>query len=131
MSTRIRPSIASIAFVYMLLSSSVGASEPAVTANAVTCLPAPTSSAPLGSHWYYRTDRTTQRQCWYLAATHQVGPVQTAQLAAPSKPPQSVPAATPLAERGHGNLSDKEVAKLYIEFVEWSRGAGYASEAHE
>jgi hypothetical protein len=57
--------------------------------------------------------------------------VQTAQLAAPSKPPQSVPAATPLAERGHGNLSDKEVAKLYIEFVEWSRGAGYASEAHE
>src|SRR5262245_59464549 len=32
------------------------------------CLSAPTATAPEGSHWYYRLDRTTGRRCWYLAA---------------------------------------------------------------
>jgi hypothetical protein len=30
------------------------------------CLPAPTEQAPAGSHWYYRTDRANQRECWYI-----------------------------------------------------------------
>jgi hypothetical protein len=30
------------------------------------CTASPEQSAPPGSHWYYRTDRTTQRKCWYL-----------------------------------------------------------------
>lgn len=30
------------------------------------CLAAPTDPTPQGSHWYYRTDRATQRDCWYL-----------------------------------------------------------------
>jgi chitosanase len=41
------------------------------TARADDCLTAPNSPAPAGSHWYYRTDRATQRQCWYVRATDQ------------------------------------------------------------
>jgi hypothetical protein len=40
------------------------------TANAV-CQATPKSSAPAGSHWYYRVDRSSQRKCWYLAAQGQ------------------------------------------------------------
>jgi hypothetical protein len=32
------------------------------------CLAKPNALAPQGAHWYYRVDRATQRQCWYLAA---------------------------------------------------------------
>jgi hypothetical protein len=45
------------------------------------CLAGPNVAAPQGSHWYYRVDRATQRECWYLgpegkevrAHTHQGG----------------------------------------------------------
>jgi hypothetical protein len=30
------------------------------------CKTKPDSPAPAGSHWYYRVNRTDQRQCWYL-----------------------------------------------------------------
>jgi hypothetical protein len=30
------------------------------------CKTKPDSSAPAGSHWYYRVNRTDQRHCWYL-----------------------------------------------------------------
>jgi len=32
------------------------------------CLAKPNSTAPQGSHWYYRVDRAKRRQCWYLGA---------------------------------------------------------------
>ena len=32
------------------------------------CLLKPNAVAPPGSHWYYRVDRATQRECWYLGA---------------------------------------------------------------
>jgi hypothetical protein len=32
------------------------------------CKTKPNSPAPPGSHWYYRVNRTDQRQCWYLGA---------------------------------------------------------------
>ena len=35
-------------------------------ATADSCLTAPKGATPSGSHWYYRIDRTTKRQCWYL-----------------------------------------------------------------
>ncbi|MCC6777872.1 MAG: hypothetical protein IT537_14755 [Hyphomicrobiales bacterium] len=31
------------------------------------CAAKPTSTAPRGSHWYYRLDRSTNRRCWFLA----------------------------------------------------------------
>ena len=30
------------------------------------CLTAPKGATPEGSHWYYRLERGTKRQCWYL-----------------------------------------------------------------
>src|SRR5262245_3801871 len=30
------------------------------------CLAKPKGVAPEGKHWYYRTNRTIQRKCWYL-----------------------------------------------------------------
>ena len=47
-------------------------SQPAAaasTANAASdCLTSPKSTAPEGQHWYYRVERSTKRQCWYLRA---------------------------------------------------------------
>lgn len=31
------------------------------------CLSAPKGAAPAGAHWYYRSDRKTNRKCWYVA----------------------------------------------------------------
>jgi hypothetical protein len=36
------------------------------TKAADNCLSGPKGAAPAGSHWYYRIDRPTKRQCWYL-----------------------------------------------------------------
>jgi hypothetical protein len=30
------------------------------------CLSSPKGETPQGSHWYYRIDRSSKRQCWYL-----------------------------------------------------------------
>jgi hypothetical protein len=33
-----------------------------------TCLSSPKGTAPNGSHWYYRIDHATKRNCWYVRA---------------------------------------------------------------
>jgi hypothetical protein len=33
------------------------------------CLAKPNGPSPRGSHWYYRIDRASNRQCWYLRGT--------------------------------------------------------------
>ncbi|KIZ47567.1 MULTISPECIES: hypothetical protein [Rhodopseudomonas] len=47
-----------------------GVALPAITAApalaADECLAKPNAPAPQGSHWYYRTDRTQNRKCWYV-----------------------------------------------------------------
>ncbi|UFW53373.1 MULTISPECIES: hypothetical protein [Bradyrhizobium] len=35
---------------------------------AADCLASPKGIAPQGQHWYYRVERSTKRQCWYLRA---------------------------------------------------------------
>ena len=42
------------------------ASSPASAA--ADCLASPKGIAPQGQHWYYRLERSTKRQCWYLRA---------------------------------------------------------------
>lgn len=55
------------------------------TANAASdCLASPKGTAPQGQHWYYRIERATKRQCWYLRAEggkDSANAVQTAQAA--------------------------------------------------
>jgi hypothetical protein len=45
-----------------LMTVRAGLAEPAVD----ECKIKPDSSAPAGSHWYYRVNRTDKRHCWYL-----------------------------------------------------------------
>lgn len=65
--------------------AAVSQNAPTSPANAASdCLASPKGAAPQGQHWYYRHERATKRQCWYLRA--EGGKVtQTAQ-AAPDTP---------------------------------------------
>jgi hypothetical protein len=50
------------------------------------CLSGPKNQTPPGSHWYYRIDHATKRQCWYLADERD-GPSRAAQRNLPASPP--------------------------------------------
>ncbi len=122
MAAQIRRSIGSTVFVSALLLSTFGASPRAGTADAADCLTAPNSAAPENSHWYYRTDRATQRKCWYLRSTDKPAQQQvlrTAQ-AAPIADEYSFASFKEfMARRENANLSDEDVKKLYAQFLEW------------
>lgn len=49
------------------LTAAVFAIQP-TAARAAECLPGPKGAAPNGSHWYYRIDRATKKNCWYVRA---------------------------------------------------------------
>src|SRR5262249_33648913 len=51
-----------MSLVTVLVTVQTSLAEPAVD----ECKTKPDSSAPAGSHWYYRVNRTDQRHCWYL-----------------------------------------------------------------
>ena len=130
MSGQIPRPFRSIALVAALLISGLGVTVPSATARADDCLTAPNSAAPQGSHWYYRLDRATQRQCWYTRApgqpAHQVaapattGPA-TASHSTPtpsvarSRPVSAAPspkiktAAKPITAPVSGGTTDKTV----------------------
>lgn len=54
---------------------------PSAASAASDCLAAPKGAAPQGQHWYYRLERTTKRQCWYLRAAGDKDSAKTAQTA--------------------------------------------------
>ena len=72
------------------LSAVTLSATPGSAATTETCIAAPNSTAPDGSHWYFRTDRATQRKCWYLAAQG-----QKVHRAARAEPADEEPAARP------------------------------------
>jgi len=47
-----------------VLTTAAEAATQAPQAAADSCLTAPKGATPAGSHWYYRIDRVTKRQCW-------------------------------------------------------------------
>lgn len=69
-----------------LAAVSQNAPEATSSANAASdCLASPKGVAPQGQHWYYRLERGSKRQCWYLRAEggkDSAKAVQTAQAAA-------------------------------------------------
>jgi hypothetical protein len=55
------------AILIVPLATVLGTGQRSVAEPAVDeCKTAPGSSAPPGSHWYYRVKRTDQRHCWFL-----------------------------------------------------------------
>jgi len=132
MAAQIPRPFGAIAFASVLLASGLAVSVPANTALAVDCLTAPNSSAPPNSHWYYRTDRTQQRKCWYIRADTEPSEQRAAQTAREApivRSSQSESAAVPyslasfktfMAQHGGARLSDQDVEKLYAQFLEWN-----------
>lgn len=65
-------------------------SAAASTTNAASdCLASPKGIAPQGQHWFYRLERSTKRQCWYLRA--EGGKAATTAQTAGSTPQQDSP----------------------------------------
>ena len=59
-----RPTWVPAIFALLSIATSCAASARAV--HAAPCIAKPNAPPPQGEHWYYRTDRATKRQCWYL-----------------------------------------------------------------
>lgn len=61
------------------------------------CLTAPNAPAHRDEHWYYRTDRATNRQCWYLARRDATVRKRTTEekLSGPQLPLPQAPSRTP------------------------------------
>jgi len=85
-----RARIASAIFASLL----AGASLTTITRGAAgadeECLSAPKGETPQGSHWFYRMDRTSKRQCWYLRDEGE----KAAGVAAPKSPSSAKPVST-------------------------------------
>ena len=71
--------------------SAAEAAMPATQAAADSCLSAPKGATPAGSHWYYRIDRVTKRQCWYLREESDTADDKFARAAPPASAPRRRP----------------------------------------
>ena len=87
--------IGSIACVVILLAWGLGLTATTNIARADDCLAQPNSSAPEGSHWYFRTDRATQRKCWYSRAPDQQAQQPAADTTSPATSTNPVPSEKP------------------------------------
>jgi hypothetical protein len=58
-------------------------------AKADDCITRPNAAPPQGSHWYYRVDRTTHRECWYLGAEGVKVRARSPQADAEVRPPRA------------------------------------------
>jgi hypothetical protein len=95
--------------------SAAEAATPATQAAADGCLSAPQGATPSGSHWYYRIDRVTKRQCWYLREESDTGDDKFARAA----PPASAPASTaeePAAPQQR-TITRKSIADARAEWI--------------
>ena len=59
-----RPTLVPTIFALFSLAASCAVSAGAL--HAAECIAKPDKPPPQGEHWYYRIDRATNRQCWYL-----------------------------------------------------------------
>jgi hypothetical protein len=67
----------------ILVTAEASLGEPAAEA----CKASPGGAAPKGMHWYYRNNRATSKQCWYLGPVGVHIKSRTAVTTAPSEPP--------------------------------------------
>jgi hypothetical protein len=86
--------IASLASVPLLLTLAVILSAAPHAHAAADCAATPSSQAPQGSHWYYRTDHATGRKCWYMSPESRKGHGQVPQSLTARAQPSEEPLAT-------------------------------------
>lgn len=77
--------------IAMIPLSALGAAE--------ECLSKPKDETPPGKHWYYRIERSTKRQCWYLATS------KPARRAVPEMAPDRETTLARSAEDAHAEIS--------------------------
>jgi hypothetical protein len=82
--------------VLLLISSFLLTAQ--VSRAADECIEKPNAPAPQGSHWYYRIDRATKRQCWYVGAEGAKIRAPAREAAAPVRTPVPKPAPQPIVE---------------------------------
>src|SRR5215213_6136169 len=58
--------IVSVIFASLLAGTSLATVSHGATDNPDSCLARPKGAAPAGGHWFYRIDRATKRNCWYI-----------------------------------------------------------------
>jgi hypothetical protein len=78
-----------------VLTTTAEAAAQAPQAASDSCLSAPKGATPSGSHWYYRIDRTTKRQCWYLREESDTADDKFARAAPPASAPTPASATAP------------------------------------
>jgi hypothetical protein len=95
----------------VMLAGVVLAAAPVSAAPAADeCLAKPTGPPPSGKHWYYQTNRTTRRKCWYLADAG-------AKVVKPSRPKEAASAPPDDA----GNPTEQPIANAHAELTDQSR----------
>jgi hypothetical protein len=87
-----------------------------------SCLPGPKATTPRGSHWYYRIEPGTKRQCWYLSAER--GKIAQKLAAKPRSP---APAPDKLAGTPAAPSLQPSVANARAEFDDVARNQANAS----
>jgi hypothetical protein len=93
-------------------------------ARAGDCLVAPGSTTS-GHHWYYFTDRATQKKCWHLGDASQASneaASQTLQTLITASSESTMAAAK-------NGMSEEDVQTLYAQFLEWKRRTGHGGGA--
>ena len=101
-------------------SAAIAAPEQQAETTARECHAAPKGVAPEGAHWYYKTDRSTGKKCWYLA--DKVAKTRKATTTASTRsadrddePAKSIAKAEPKAEAKAEKKVDKSVADARAE----------------
>jgi len=87
----------------------------AQAATADDCLTAPKGATTPGSHWYYRIDRATKRQCWYLR--EELDKDKSTRATPPASPPASSPVAAEPAEQTPRTITQKAISDARAEWV--------------
>ncbi|XSC47110.1 hypothetical protein ACF1BQ_016955 [Bradyrhizobium sp. RDT10] len=72
---------------------------------------------PSGSHWYYRIDRTTKRQCWYLREESDKADDKFARAAPPASSPAPSSAAAEPAAAQPPAITRKSIADARAEWI--------------
>ena len=90
---------------------------PATQAAADSCLSAPKGATPSGSHWYYRIDRVTKRQCWYLREESDTADDKFARAAPPASAPAPSSAAAEPAPPQQRTITRNAIADARAEWT--------------
>ncbi len=106
-------------FPVILVVASFAASTGTVRA-ADECIVKPNAQPPQGQHWYYRTDRDSNRQCWYLGpeglGVRTGAPDTLKQFDADAS---ATPAAPVRPSPDAANLNQQQREALFRQFIEW------------